>query len=240
MVTDRKDYNVTLENSAGKVQFKISLEVQEHTPPDPLEYDTVLHTGQKTYVIFQVGQNIVPFMPKTNTQNNSLFSVLPEFPAGLSLDTRTGVIAGAPQVPLSKSLFTVTARNTRGSQSTKIVLSVAGDWQICHPKEWTNEMILLWLKNELNCNEDDRLHFSSIDGRQLIQLQSKEAVASNLPTVQGTLQVLIAEKVKALVDKWDQTSQQATPLRTQEVQGGHQDCVCGWTARVHRYSSTET
>jgi hypothetical protein len=60
-------------------------------------------------------------------------------------------------------------------------------------------MIQLWLKNELNCNEDDRSHFLAIDGRQLIQLQSKEAVVSKLPLVprvQGTLQVLIAQKRK--------------------------------------------
>jgi hypothetical protein len=55
-------------------------------------------------------------------------------------------------------------------------------------------MIQLWLKNELNCNEDDRSHFLAVDGRQLIQLQSKEAVVSKLPLVQGTLQVLIAQK----------------------------------------------
>jgi len=165
------------------------------------------------YVIFQVGKNIKSFMPKVNTQNNCLFSVLPELPAGLSLDTRTGVIAGAPEVPLSKSVFTVTARNTRGSQSTQIVLSVAGDWQLCHPKEWTNEMSQLWLKNELNCNEDDRSHFLALDGRQLVQLQSKEAVASKFPSVHPSLQVLLAKEVKALVDKWDQTSQQTTPLQ---------------------------
>jgi hypothetical protein len=211
--TLRKIYTVTLKNPKDKSDCTISLEVQKHTRPDPFEYDAVLRTDQKMYVIFQVGQSIVPFRPKANTQSNSLFSVSPEFPAGLSLDTRTGVIAGAPEVPLSKSLFTVTARNTRGRESTEIVLSVAGDWQICHPKEWTNEMSQLWLKNELNCNKDDRSHFLALDGRQLVQLKSKEAVASKLPSVQGILQVLIAEKVKALVDKWDQTSEQTTPLQ---------------------------
>jgi hypothetical protein len=52
----------------------------------------------------------------------------------------------------------------------------------------------------------DRISWQ-LDGRQLIQLQSKEAVASKLPSVQGILQVLIAEKVKALVDKWEKPSQ---------------------------------
>jgi serine/threonine protein kinase len=47
----------------------------------------------------------------------------------------------------------------------------------------------------------------------LVQLQSREAVASKFPSVHGSLQVLLAEKVKALVDKWDQTSQQTTPLQ---------------------------
>jgi hypothetical protein len=122
-------------------------------------------------------------------------------------------MAGAPEVPLSKSVFTVTARNTRGSQRTQIVLSVTGDWQLCHPKEWTNEMSQLWLKNELNCNEDDRSHFLALDGRQLVQLQSKEAVASKFPSVHGSLQVLLAKEVKTLVDKWDQTSQQTTSRR---------------------------
>jgi hypothetical protein len=84
---------------------------------------------------------------------------------------------------------------------------VAGDWQLADPSEWTIEMTQVWLKNELNCTEDDRSKFLEFDGRRLIQLRSREAVASKLPSVQGILQVLIAEKVKALVDKWEKPSQ---------------------------------
>jgi hypothetical protein len=111
------------------------------------------------------------------------------------MDPRTGVISGSPIVPLKKTVFTVTASNLRGSQSTKIVLAVAGDGHLSHPKEWTNEMIQVWLKNELNSNEDDRSHFLAIDGRQLVELLSKEAVSSKLPSVHGILQVLIAKTV---------------------------------------------
>jgi hypothetical protein len=213
--TSRQDYRVILQNPAGKSECTISLEVQTHRPPGPLEYNAALHTDKKMYVIFKIGQSIVPIVPtKVDSKNNLILRVSPELPAGLSLDPRTGVLSGAPEVPLSKTHFTVTARNMSGSQSTKIVLSVAGDWQHADPSEWTIEMTQMWLKNELNCNEDDKSHFLAIDGRQLIQLQSKEAVASKLPSVHGTLQVLIPEKVKALVDKWDQTSQQATPSKS--------------------------
>ncbi len=124
---------VTIRELVGSFST-ISLEVQKHKPPDPLEYDTVLDTGTKMYVIFQVGQNIVPFRPKTNTQNNSLFSVVTELPVGLSLDKRTGVITGTPEVLLSKTSFTVTATNMRGSQSTKICVEVRE-----HKYAWKSE-----------------------------------------------------------------------------------------------------
>jgi serine/threonine protein kinase len=212
--TSRKDYRVTLQNPAGKSECTLSLEVQTHTPPGPLEYAAALNPTKTIYVIFVICQSIVPIIPtKVDSKNNLILTVSPELPAGLTMDPRTGVIYGSPIVPLKKTVFTVTASNLRGSQSTKIVLAVAGDGQICHPKEWTNEMIQVWLKNELNCNEDDRSHFLAIDGRQLVELQSKEAVASKLPSVQGTLQVLIAGTVKALVENWDQTSQPTTPLQ---------------------------
>ena len=41
----RKSYTV-LEYPKGKSDCTVSLQVQMHTPPDPLEYDAVLHKGE--------------------------------------------------------------------------------------------------------------------------------------------------------------------------------------------------
>jgi hypothetical protein len=90
-------------------------------------------------------------------------------------------------------------------------MAVAVLGYLSYPKKWTNEMIQVWLKKEFNCNEDDRSHFLAIDGLQLVELQSKEAIASKLPPVHGILQVLIAKTVMTLVENWDQPSQQITP-----------------------------
>ena len=118
--TSRKDYRVTLQHPAGMCECTRSLEVQTQTPPGPLEYAAALNLAKMIYVIFVICQSIVPILPTNVDSKNNLIVLFPELPAGLTMYPRTGVISGSPIVPLKKKVFTVTASNLRGTQSTKI------------------------------------------------------------------------------------------------------------------------
>lgn len=52
------------------------------------------------------------------------YSVAPSLPAGLSLDTTTGMISGAPTVVAATNTYTVTATNTGGSASVGLSITV--------------------------------------------------------------------------------------------------------------------
>src|SRR6266496_3570460 len=52
------------------------------------------------------------------------YSVSPALPAGLSLNTSTGVISGTPTAPTATATYTVTVSNTSGSTSFGVVITV--------------------------------------------------------------------------------------------------------------------
>ena len=64
-------------------------------------------------------------------------------------------------------------------------------------------MCLIWLKEELNFVDDDRWALAKMDGKQLILLQSKEAVASKYASLQPALQTSLSAQVGLLLTKWE-------------------------------------
>ena len=211
--SQRKTYVVTMENPSGKSECGMGLEVQKHTLPGPLEYDAALCISTKLHKICMVGIRINPIMPtKVDAHNHLLFSVSPPLPEGMQFNPKTGAIAGTPVVATGKTVYSITARNILGGQSVKIVFAVAGDWKITHPKDWTAEMCMTWLRDELNLNDDDRSHFVALDAKQLFVLRGKEAVASRYSSIQPAMQVFIAQNVNRLLVQWE-TSEQKTLLQ---------------------------
>jgi hypothetical protein len=85
---------------------------------------------------------------KQTKKTKLFFDTSPLMTEGVALDpeTETGAIAGTPLVAIGKTVFTITARNKRGHHAVKIALAVAGKWQDARPKEWTKEMVQVWLK----------------------------------------------------------------------------------------------
>jgi hypothetical protein len=97
------DYVVTATNSAGSVSFTLQIQVDSATvAPDSLSYPTPNVFGQD--------EEINPLYPKVKGAVYS-FSVEPLLPAGIEIDSVSGVISGTPIGTLEKTSFTITARN---------------------------------------------------------------------------------------------------------------------------------
>jgi hypothetical protein len=83
--------------------------------PSGLSYST-----PQTYPL---NQAITPLKP-TVTGTVTAYQVSPSLPQGLSLDTSTGVISGAPSVVSSATTYKVSASNSAGSTSAELSITV--------------------------------------------------------------------------------------------------------------------
>ena len=73
---------------------------------------------------FVVGQAITPLSPTVSGQVAS-YSVDQTLPAGLSLNTTTGVISGTPSAATAQASYTVNAQNSVGSTSAMVSIVVS-------------------------------------------------------------------------------------------------------------------
>jgi len=192
--TARADYVVTLKNSADQIECKISLEVQMHTPPGPIEYGTA--PDKTVHAIFPVDTDIHIEPTSVDSGNHLIFSVSPDLPQGLELCPKTSAIKGTVSVAMERTTFTVTAQNKRGQQSSKVVFAVADKWQAAvDPQKWTCDMCSMWLRDELELHDDDIAPFMKVDGQHLMSLDNKEVVKSKHPDVPRHFQISIAFSV---------------------------------------------
>lgn len=73
--------------------------------------------------VFTVDEAITDLTP-TVTGTVTSYSVSPALPAGLSLNTTTGVISGTPTEAAVEATYTVTASNPNGSVTKAVVITV--------------------------------------------------------------------------------------------------------------------
>lgn len=85
-------------------------------PPSDLSY-----TSNNTFLI---NNTITPLSP-TVTGNVISYSISPNLPIGLTIDSSTGVISGTPTAISSATNYTITATNNFGSTSFIVSISVA-------------------------------------------------------------------------------------------------------------------
>ncbi|HKF46774.1 MAG TPA: Ig domain-containing protein [Terracidiphilus sp.] len=85
------------------------------TPPSGLSYQSPVQAT--------VGVALTPLSP-TVTGSVTGYSVSPAFPAGIALDTSTGVISGTPTASAGEATYTITASNSGGSTTFGLVLTV--------------------------------------------------------------------------------------------------------------------
>ncbi|UWZ84920.1 putative Ig domain-containing protein [Occallatibacter riparius] len=108
-------YTITASNSSGSTTASLSIEVVL-APPSNLVY---AETSVKATVGFAI-QGVVPTVIGTVTG----YSVSPSLPAGIGIDSKTGVIFGTPTAESPKATYTVTASNSSGSTTASISIEV--------------------------------------------------------------------------------------------------------------------
>ena len=106
------NYMVTATNSCGSANVAVNITI---SPAAPTALNYTL-----TPASYCVGAAITNNSPSNSGGAPTLYSVSPALPAGLSLNTSTGVISGTPTVASAAANYTVTASNSCGN-TTKVV-----------------------------------------------------------------------------------------------------------------------
>ncbi len=106
-------YTVTATNVSGSTTFDVSITVN---PPLPV----ISYSSPKT---FYNGLQIVSQTPTSS--GGAVDSYSGDLPAGLTLNTSTGVITGTPTATAAASDYVITATNIAGSRSATINITVA-------------------------------------------------------------------------------------------------------------------
>jgi hypothetical protein len=115
-VATAADYTVTATNTGGSTTASVSITVND-IAPSSLSYSSNPATYAKDAVI------------PDNTPTSSggavvSYAVSPALPAGLTLNTSTGVISGTPTTLATSADYTVTASNTGGSTTASVSITV--------------------------------------------------------------------------------------------------------------------
>ena len=110
-----KTYTITAGNAYGSASAVISITIN-HSPPAALSYSVISAVYTRNAVI----SNNIPTVTGTVTA----WSVTPALPAGLSLNTSTGIISGTPTTVQSAVSYTITASNSIGSTTALISITV--------------------------------------------------------------------------------------------------------------------
>jgi hypothetical protein len=114
-VTPQANYTVTASNSGGSTTAILQITVNAAAPSN-------LVYPQGT-IIANVGTPIAPDIP-TVTGTVGSYGVSPALPAGLSLNTSTGIISGTPSVAAPQGIYKVMASNSGGSSTANVTITV--------------------------------------------------------------------------------------------------------------------
>jgi hypothetical protein len=108
-------YTVTASNPYGSTTFGLTITV-DNLAPSSLNYAGAPFVYTKGVTITAVSPTI--------TGTASSYSVSPALPAGLSINTTTGQLAGTPTAIMATGTYTVTATNPVGSTTFNLVITV--------------------------------------------------------------------------------------------------------------------
>src|SRR5712671_856364 len=94
------------------------------TPPLPMLAPPSALTYSTNPATYSVGTAIAPNVPSAQGGAIASFAVVPVLPAGLTLDTTTGVISGTPSAAAATKACQVTATNASGSTVVALTITV--------------------------------------------------------------------------------------------------------------------
>ena len=132
-----REYTVTATNSGGSTTVMVRITINDVAPSE-LTYST-------NPAIYTVGEAITDNMPSSTGGAVVAYSITPVLPAGLNLDTGSGVISGTPTEPGEAGDYTVTATNATGSTAAVVTITVKGR----HP-QYTNSGPFNVAENSVN------------------------------------------------------------------------------------------
>ncbi|MBS1799782.1 MAG: putative Ig domain-containing protein [Acidobacteria bacterium] len=116
-VTALATYTVTATNSSGSTSTNLQITVNAPVPaPTNLSY-------ARSPITATVGKAFTPDLPLV-TGVVSSYTVSPALPAGMTLDSTNGVIAGTPTSITASANYTITATNSGGSTTATVAIVV--------------------------------------------------------------------------------------------------------------------
>jgi len=115
-ITASGTYTVTATNTGGSTTKDLTITVNDAAPTG-LAYSLIT-------AIYTKGLPVATNTPSSSGGTVVLYSVSPVLPAGLSLDTSTGIITGTPTAITGSGTYTVTATNTGGSTTKDLTITV--------------------------------------------------------------------------------------------------------------------
>lgn len=115
IISPSTNYTVTASNTGGTTTTVTNITVNDIAPSN-LAYPTPK--------VFTKGTSINVVSPTVNGGPVTKYTILPNLPNGLKLDTLTGNIFGTPTVLSTSSNYTITASNTGGESSALINITV--------------------------------------------------------------------------------------------------------------------
>lgn len=108
-------YTITASNAFGNTTANINIAVN---PPPPSGLSYPLRS-----LPFILGVSIGTVSPSV-TGSVTSYSISPSLPAGLTINTSTGIISGTPSGTIGATNYTVTASNASGSTNANVTFSV--------------------------------------------------------------------------------------------------------------------
>ncbi len=109
------DYTITATNTEGTTQATVRISVND-VAPTGLNYSTPN--------VFTKGTTISSLTPTVTGGTVTGYTINPALPAGLSINSTTGVISGTPTAVAALATYTVTATNTGGTSTKAIDITV--------------------------------------------------------------------------------------------------------------------
>ena len=118
-LTATTTYTLTVTSNSGAIATKTAT-VTVLVPPSALQYSAQTATYYKDV-------QITPNSASISGGGTYSYSVNPDLPAGLSLDTASGAITGTPQALTASATYTVTAKDAVNQSTTSVVTIAVAD-----------------------------------------------------------------------------------------------------------------